>query len=1543
MKSILLHVFFENTYREYCLTGKSEDTIVCELHSSREGVYEDYILQIEKLQGQWHIKNGSGAKLSVAGVEVNEKQLLSEEWINVTFPDGEVQATIYVNQADENNISLSKYFCSKDKHITIGSSDEDTIIYNSPGISSSHITIDFDGDCAHIDCKEEESVVFLNGEKVRNAMLNFGDVINILGLKLVYMDSILAVNNPTGFVKCNLQPFKKGASVDESEGQGINGNSYDDQSYFQRSPRIVKRVEEGEWEIDSPPQPNYHKEQPMMLSLGPAFTMGMGMVFSLMFTIYSSRNNPQMVIPGIAMTATMLAGTIVWPIISRMYHSFSVKRDEKRRIKRYRQYMQKEYKRLEEQLDKNRKVLLGTYPEPTICINRVANKDRRIWERMPSNKDFLDVRLGKGTRASTINLKLPKERFSMVDDPLLEELKEIGGDYRLVSNVPICLPLLENKMVGMIGERKMIIEAVMSIIVQLAALHSYDEVKLVCICRHKESGPWDWVRQLPHIWGPEKSIRFFASSRDEVREVLQYLHEVLKEREQVKKDYLQQQAMQLPYFIIFIEAPELVENEPVMHYLTNSDESLGVSTVFIYEKLSLLPKECNAFVQFSDIECSVYHRDSPEGDMVAFTPDPILDQDLDAFSRTLAATKVKEVASALSLPSMLTFMEMYKAGRIEQLDIKRRWRENLSYRSLEAPLGVKAGNVQFYLNIHEKYHGPHGLIAGMTGSGKSEFIQSYILSMAVNYHPNDVSFILIDYKGGGMANCFAGLPHIAGMITNLGGNQIHRSLISLESELKRRQRIFAEHGVNHIDKYQQLYKEYKAKEPLPHLVIISDEFAELKSQQPEFMAELVSTARIGRSLGVHLILATQKPSGVVDDQIWSNTSFRICLKVLDKSDSSEMLKRPEAANIVQPGRCYVQVGNNEIFELIQSGWSGAPYIPTDKIESKEDKQLELIDGCGRPLKTAACETKAAKSDETQMSAIVDYISGLAEKEGITPLKLWMDTLAEVIYLDDIEAGNGGGWDGEGWQPVDRWMCPVVGMIDDPKGQKQYPLEVNIGNEGHIALYGAPGTGKTTFLQTLIYSLVKSYSPEAVNIYIADFGGRTMGYYNELPHVGGVVFSDNEEGIGKLFKLFSKELESRKKQFSEYGVGNLKAYMETDGAKVPVLLLVLDGYEAFNELYPDFEQTVITISREGGNYGIYLVLTASNTNSIKHRVTQNIKSMYTLQLNDKYDYVGLVGQTNGLEPEVVPGRGLVKIGTVLEYQTAVAFEAASEADRVYRLRTLFREMGSKWKGHRAKSIPFVPEELTLDLMLENEEIASEVGKGLLPVGYDLGEAEAASLDLADKITYGVLGFDKTGKTNLIKAIHRMIKAHSGWKVYIVDGDQRELQRFSLKYGADGYVCSADEFDAFIVPLVEEMKTRHKALKAFREKESNEISEREYMSRYERIFVLIDNFDSFYDMISEDALNLMENILRGGAGLGVSFIVSGEPVRISRYTGSTLHSQIFNGTSGILLGGRLDSQNIFNPNMSYQQRIAQLDAGTGYLIDKGNYRIIKTPLA
>ncbi|MEG2052324.1 MAG: FtsK/SpoIIIE domain-containing protein, partial [Oscillospiraceae bacterium] len=359
--------------------------------------------------------------------------------------------------------------------------------------------------------------------------------------------------------------------------------------------------------------------------------------------------------------------------------------------------------------------------------------------------------------------------------------------------------------------------------------------------------------------------------------------------------------------------------------------------------------------------------------------------------------------------------------------------------------------------------------------GKSKILQTYILAMSTLFHPYEVSFVIIDFKGGGMVNQFKQLPHLLGAITNIDGKEINRSLKSIKAELQKRQRLFAEADVNHIDKYIRKYKAGEVNEPLPHLIIIVDEFAELKAEQPEFMKELISAARIGRSLGVHLILATQKPSGQVNEQIWSNSRFKLCLKVQSQEDSNEVIKSPLAAEIKEPGRAYLQVGNNEIFELFQSAYSGASEKADDS-NVKEFKIFSLTDSGKRIPVYVQKKQKSGEGSVTQLDAIVKYVSDYCDNIHLPKLPdICLPALGEVINFPDNSL----------LLPKSNSIQVELGVYDDPDNQYQGVYHVDLTNE-NLMIIGSSQSGKTNILQNIIRSISTKYTPDEVNIYIIDF-------------------------------------------------------------------------------------------------------------------------------------------------------------------------------------------------------------------------------------------------------------------------------------------------------------------------------------------------------------------------------------------------------------------------------------------------------------------------
>ncbi|MBS7365894.1 MAG: type VII secretion protein EssC, partial [Oscillospiraceae bacterium] len=722
----------------------------------------------------------------------------------------------------------------------------------------------------------------------------------------------------------------------------------------------------------------------------------------------------------------------------------------------------------------------------------------------------------------------------------------------------------------------------------------------------------------------------------------------------------------------------------------------------------------------------ITYLNQPERSSETFSLDPVNWAAASESMRILANTDLKIVTQAYSLPKTLTFLEMFGAGRLEHLNPLKRWRDNNPVKSLAAPIGIATDGSTFYLDLHQKFQGPHGLVAGMTGSGKSEFLLTYILSMAVNFHPDEVAFVLIDYKGGGLAGAFddpahgVHLPHLIGTITNLDGSTIQRSIMSIQSELLRRQRIFNEvknitdEGTMDIYKYQRLYRNGAVSEPIPHLFIISDEFAELKQQQPEFMDNLISIARIGRSLGVHLILATQKPSGVVNDQIRSNTKFRVCLKVQDKSDSIDMLQRPEAAELKDTGRFYLQVGYNELFALGQSAWSGADYYPEDEVVVQLDDSVQFIDAVGSGLLEAKPKTTRGASCGTQLVSAVKMLSDIAEENGIKCRPLWQPALPKKIELEKIST--------EKYNKQNAVVCADLGLLDDPSNQKQFTLNFDFSHCRNLLIVGDQGSGKTTLIQSILYSLTSDYSPEELNYYILDYSSRMFKVFSNLPHCGGVFFEEDTSRLESLFKLISSIVTERKRLFTALEVDSFDAACAVQ--KLPLILVVIDNYSAFasTKLGEALSGMLYTCVKNYTNYGIKFVVSCNRLNEMPMRTKQEFVDRICLHVKDKYDFGDVLGCKVQYVPGETPGRGLYEYeGLPLEFQAAMFKPEEDSARRIKLLKMFADNIANAYVGSSsALRLPTLSETQTY------EEFSQQFDEARFPLGYSLKDAKPVAL-------------------------------------------------------------------------------------------------------------------------------------------------------------------------------------------------------------------------
>ena len=646
-----------------------------------------------------------------------------------------------------------------------------------------------------------------------------------------------------------------------------------------------------------------------------------------------------------------------------------------------------------------------------------------------------------------------------------------------------------------------------------------------------------------------------------------------------------------------------------------------------------------------------------------------------------------------------------------------------------------------------------------------------------------------------------------GTITNLDGAQSMRALASINAEIHRRERLFGEFEVNHINQYQKKFRNGEATEPLPHLFLISDEFAELKVNQPDFIKELVSIARVGRSLGVHLILATQKPSGVVDDQIWSNSRFKIALKVADRSDSNEMLHTPDAAEITQTGRAYLQVGNNEVYELFQSAWSGADYQPDKDDMGIEDHTIYLINELGQyeilnEDLSGLEDVDEIKEVPTELDAIVQNIKLLSEEQNIPPVpQPWLPPLKERIALEELEEV----------QPAVAWaqekpLSVLLGMADIPQAQKQEAISINLSKDGHILLYGSPGTGKTTFLQTAAMDLARKFSPKDLTMYLMDFGTNGLAPLSKLPQVADTMLLDQTEKISKFVRIMERELNRRKKLLADYGVGTLDLYRQASGQEEPAIVILLDSYEAFKEEAYEAElfKLLVRISREGLSIGVHLLMTAGRQTNLRAQLYSNFKHQLSLPQNEAGEVRAIVGSTPlAMTMEDIKGRALMKREEVDVIQLALPVYGANDTQVLNNLRQEVASLQEAWTGQRPSAIPMVPEELTMEEFLNLPDVQEAIENNQIPIGLELEMVGSVNISLSKfkhmaYVSNAEDAFDNITH-HLLKTILRMPNVH----MMLIDAFQ-EYEAYSDQVKT--YVGSKKELSDIGNQLIYEIERR-----------------------------------------------------------------------------------------------------------------------------------------
>lgn len=1129
---------------------------------------------------------------------------------------------------------------------------------------------------------------------------------------------------------------------------------------FNRNTRIQYEVAIDEIEVQQPPaKPNLQKKS-LILTLVPTIVM-LAMTIVLRgiiggggtFVIYS---------------AVSMSMGVIMSIVTCIQDKKNYKNEIKDREESYNQYIEDKEDQIQESRDNELKNMRVINEALENSISEVLSFGKRIFEKDVEDKDYLHVYLGIGTIKSENQVAFTKQEFVDLTDPISLLPEQLHDKYKFIENAPIVSDFNSSNGVGIVGERAELKQLLKNITLDLAIRHFYKDVKMVYLLTENFVDEFQWVRWIKNVNNEQLDVKNIVCDDESRNVLLENLYAILAEREMIlneRKEYIFTNQ-----YVVFVINSSMIRTYPVSKYIKNST-SYGFTFVFLEEYEENLPQGCSEIIRLSIGEKGEAIKSINGNEIAEFTYPKISDDIAETVALRLGAIYVDEISLEGQLTKNITMYELLGIMSVEDLELNQRWSKSQVYNSIAAPIGVKTGNEIVSLNISDKSggHGPHGLVAGTTGSGKSEILQTYILSVATLFHPYDVGFVIIDFKGGGMANQFANLPHLIGTITNIDGREINRSLLSIKAELVKRQEMFSEAGVNHINDYIKLFKAGKVSKPMPHLIMIVDEFAELKSEHPDFMKELISAARIGRTLGVHLILATQKPAGVVDSQIWSNSKFKLCLKVQTKEDSNEVIKTPLASEIIEPGRAYFQVGNNEIFELIQSAYSGTNVPEGNDINEKTFSIYERnLWGKKKLLYTNKKKNKSTES-MSQLEAIVDYVDMYCKVSGIKKLPgICLPSLETVIKTEELDYD----------EKSVGYFVPI-GVFDDPEQQRQGIVKLDVSKE-NTYIVGSAQMGKTILLQTIAYGLIRKYTPEQVNIYIIDCGSMVLKIFEESHHVGGVVLSREDEKCKNLFKMLSTIIVERKKILSGKGVGNFASYLEAGLADLPMIVVMIDNMAAFKEYFPEEYDQINSLTREAQGVGISFIVTAAISNAMTYRMQANFGKKYVLNCNDSSEYSNVLGHCKQT-PSEYPGRGLFVLDKrILEMQVAIFGNSNKEAERSQELKEYIEQQNERYQK-KAVPIPMVPDKLDLKAEMRKKTSLFR-NTGIIPIGMDFDTVEHSLLDINQESSLALMG-DSENRINFIKSfmniLARNIVFHNV-EAYVIDDKQKNLSEMG-KYG------------------------------------------------------------------------------------------------------------------------------------------------------------------
>jgi DNA segregation ATPase FtsK/SpoIIIE, S-DNA-T family len=1191
------------------------------------------------------------------------------------------------------------------------------------------------------------------------------------------------------------------------------------------------------------------------------------------------------------------------------------------------------------------------HPDPDRLWALTTGYDR-VWERRRDDPDFLKVRIGVGEAVLTTPIHIgPKlDPLGDYDRESLRAAQRIVNRMGKVPGQPAVIDLGGCGVVSVLGPTEQTAALTRSMLCQVAVLHAPDDVGIAV--ERSGPGPWAWAKWLPH------TIEADVSSSAGVMPLVSadpsglavFLESELQSRQEVasqRRSYVTTERADEPRRLIvvftgFAPVSDWGRSALLRALLGAAGPQLGLTCVFLVERETDEPSRVDLRLRVvADGTVAVEGQPNLAPTPVEHSVADIMDVTLaELIARRLAPLRLTDQREQV-LTRTISLTEMLLGGDPLTVDITGRWEASTGERLLRVPIGSDGDGEPVILDIKESAQagfGPHGLIVGATGSGKSELLRTLVTGLSLTHSPEVLGFVLIDFKGGAAFAPLAELPHVAGLITNLADDamMIDRVHAAMMGEQQRRQRMLRLAG--NLDSIRDYHSrrasggvglDGQPLEPLPYLVIIVDEFSELLSGRPELVDLFVQIGRVGRSLGLHLLLATQRLEEGRLRGLDSHLSYRICLRTFSPAESRTVIGTTDAYRLPSiPGSAYLKV-DETMYQRFRVAHVSAAYISPDAQAdaARVPGSSIVVFAADRAELEPVSEPSPTEPDESTPTELAAVVSRL-KRVGLPVYQVWLPPLPWAIPLDYLTgapaARAGRGLAGRLWSRHGDLSVPI-GVLDLPMQQQQQPLMMDFaGTHGHLALVGAPQTGRSTFLRTVMLSGMLTHTPDEMQFACIDFGGGSLHQYAVAPHVSGVAGRADLAMVGRVLAEVRGLILEREALFRDLGIDSMAEFRARrasgrlpEGLRTADVFLIIDNWGGVRGELEEADASVADIAARGLGVGIHLLLTASRWAEIRPALRDSIGTRIELRLNDPTE--SEVSRALAARmARAVPGRGIAAPG-VYFHLVLPRLDGQETADGIHEAQDdVLGKVVAAWTGAGAPPVRMLPDHIGLDGVL-----ALPRDRPGVPIGVAEADLGPVLLDLVGGdphfLVYGDAG---AGKTSFLRTfIGAVVALQSARETRIVLFDYRRslLDTVPADY-LGAYAPDAAAAGAYVEQVASRLAQRLPPAGVT----AAELAARGWWEGPE-IYLVIDD----YDLVGWTVLAPLVEYLPYAREVGLHVVLARRVTGLGRVFGDQIVDRIQElGCAGLVLSGDRKEGPVLG-----DERAAQRPPGRGVLVRRG----------